>query len=41
MDLVRIGLGPLRLGRLGEGRSRALTPAELSGLYATVGLTPP
>lgn len=41
VDLVRTGLGPLRLGRLGEGRSRHLTAAELSALYASVGLTPP
>jgi pseudouridine synthase len=40
-DLVRIGLGPLRLGRLEEGRARPLTTAELGALYAAVGLTPP
>ncbi len=41
LDLVRTGLGPLGLGRLAEGRTRPLTPAELSGIYAAVGLTPP
>jgi len=35
-DLVRVGLGPLRLGRLPEGSWRRLTPAELAALHACV-----
>jgi 23S rRNA pseudouridine2605 synthase len=41
LDLVRIGLGPLALGRLGEGRTRPLTAGELEALYAVVEMTPP
>ncbi|MGA3184640.1 MAG: pseudouridine synthase [Candidatus Dormibacteria bacterium] len=41
LDLVRIGLGPLKLGHLAEGRVRLLTPAELGALYTAVGMTPP
>lgn len=41
LDLVRVGLGPLRLGRLGEGRTRPLTEAERTALYAAVGMTAP
>ena len=37
LDLVRVGLGPLGLGQLGEGRARPLTAAELSALYAARG----
>ena len=41
LDLVRVGLGPLKLGHLEEGRARLLTPAELEALYAAVGMTAP
>ncbi|MGP8160382.1 MAG: pseudouridine synthase [Candidatus Dormibacteria bacterium] len=41
LDLVRTGLGPLRLGQLEEGRARPLIPRELEALYAVVGMTPP
>jgi pseudouridine synthase len=41
LDLVRIGLGPLKLSRLEEGRVRALTPAELEALYGGVGMSLP
>jgi 23S rRNA pseudouridine2605 synthase len=41
LDLVRVGLGPLRLGRLAEGQSRPLTGAERVALYAAVGMTAP
>ena len=41
LDLVRTGLGPLRLGQLEEGRVRPLTSRELEALYAVVGMTPP
>jgi 23S rRNA pseudouridine2605 synthase len=41
VDLVRIALGPLRLGRLGEGQARPLTGVERTALYAAVGMTPP
>jgi pseudouridine synthase len=41
LDLIRVALGPLRLGRLEEGRARPLTEAECAALYAAVGLTPP
>ena len=37
-DLQRVGLGPLRLGRLAEGASRRLRPAEEAALRAAVGL---
>jgi 23S rRNA pseudouridine2605 synthase len=35
--LIRVGLGPLRLGRLPPGKSRPLTPAEVHALRQTVG----
>jgi 23S rRNA pseudouridine2605 synthase len=41
LDLVRIGLGPLKLGHLAEGRVRLLTPTELEALYTAVGMTAP
>ena len=39
LDLVRIGIGPLKLGHLAEGRTRVLTPAELEALYGAVGMS--
>lgn len=36
--LVRTGFGPLRLGRLGSGRYRELSPREVAALYRAVGL---
>jgi len=36
--LVRIQLGPIRLGTLRAGRTRELTTAEIGELYAAVGL---
>jgi pseudouridine synthase len=36
--LVRVGIGPLRLGRLKAGTYRRLTPAEVMALYRTAGL---
>ncbi|MGD0448036.1 MAG: pseudouridine synthase [Candidatus Dormibacteria bacterium] len=41
LDLVRVGLGPLKLGHLEEGGVRLLTPTELEALYAAVGMTAP
>jgi 23S rRNA pseudouridine2605 synthase len=41
LDLVRTGLGPLRLGGLAEGRTRSLTAGERAALYAAVGMAPP
>lgn len=38
VELVRVGLGPLRLGDLGQGRTRALTRQEVSELYRLVDL---
>lgn len=38
VELVRVRLGPLRLGDLGSGRTRALTPREVSDLYRLVDL---
>jgi 23S rRNA pseudouridine2605 synthase len=38
MRLVRTGVGPLRLGRLGTGTYRNLTPEEVASLYREVGL---
>lgn len=35
--LIRVGLGPLRLGRLPPGKSRPLKPAEVHALRQTVG----
>jgi pseudouridine synthase len=40
-DLVRVAVGPLRLGHLREGQSRPLTAPEARALYAAVGLEPP
>lgn len=40
-DLQRVGFGPLRLGRLAEGTSRRLRPAEEAGLRAATGLSEP
>ena len=36
-SLQRVRFGPLTLGALPEGESRALTPAEVAGLYAAAG----
>jgi 23S rRNA pseudouridine2605 synthase len=36
--LVRVGIGPLRLGRLKAGTYRRLTPAEVMALYRSAGL---
>jgi len=36
--LVRLRVGPVRLGRLRPGESRALSPEELRGLYRAAGL---
>jgi 23S rRNA pseudouridine2605 synthase len=38
VELRRISFGPLRLGDLGPGESRTLTPAELQRLRAAAGL---
>lgn len=38
VELVRVGLGPLRLGDLSVGRTRVLTPREVSALYRLVDL---
>ena len=40
-DLQRVAIGPLELGRLHEGASRPLRPAEARVLYAAAGLDPP
>jgi 23S rRNA pseudouridine2605 synthase len=40
-DLQRVGFGPLRLGRLAEGTSRRLRPAEEAELRAATGLPAP
>jgi 16S rRNA U516 pseudouridylate synthase RsuA-like enzyme len=40
-DLQRVGFGPLRLGRLAEGTSRRLRPAEEAELRAATGLSDP
>jgi 23S rRNA pseudouridine2605 synthase len=40
-DLRRVGVGPLGLGRIPEGRWRRLTEPELAALHAAVGLPPP
>ena len=40
-DLVRLAVGPITLGGLAEGASRALTPIELQRLRAAVGLGDP
>jgi len=36
--LVRVRIGPVRLGGLRPGKTRALLPQEISGLYAATGL---
>ena len=36
MHLMRISIGPLRLGKLAPGESRRLTTAEVKALYASV-----
>ncbi|TMC49716.1 MAG: rRNA pseudouridine synthase [Chloroflexi bacterium] len=41
LDLERIAIGPLRLGRLRPGDWRRLTARELGELYAAAGLDPP
>lgn len=38
VELVRVGLGPLRLGDLGSGRTRSLAAREVSALYRLVDL---
>lgn len=38
IDLLRVRIGPLRLGDLPEGRGRELTAGEVAELRATVGL---
>lgn len=40
-DLVRIAIGPLKLGALPEGEARALRPSELSSLRAAAGMRAP
>lgn len=40
-DLQRVAVGPLQLGDLDQGASRALSPGEAVALYAAVGLPPP
>jgi pseudouridine synthase len=41
LDLERIAIGPVHLGRLRSGDWRRLTARELSELYAAAGLVPP
>jgi len=41
VDLVRVSIGPIALGRLGEGRVRRLTDAEDLALRRAVGLSDP
>lgn len=41
VDLLRVAFGPIVLGQLGEGETRALTPGEERDLYACVGLVVP
>ncbi|MGA8015356.1 MAG: pseudouridine synthase [Candidatus Dormiibacterota bacterium] len=41
VDLLRVSLGPLRLGDLAEGRWRRLTIEELHALRASVGMEEP
>ena len=40
IDLVRVRMGPLRLGRLATGSVRPLTPGEIAALRRAVGLHP-
>jgi len=39
--LIRVRYGPVQLGRMLRGRSRALTDGEVAALYAAVELEPP
>lgn len=39
--LIRVRYGPVSLGKLRRGQTRPLSPAEVAGLYAAVGLDPP
>lgn len=39
--LVRVAYGPIRLGALGRGRARPLSPSEIAALYGAVGLPLP
>jgi 23S rRNA pseudouridine2605 synthase len=39
--VIRVRYGPVDLGRLRRGESRALTPAEVRDLYAAAGMPPP
>ncbi|MGI8847880.1 MAG: pseudouridine synthase [Candidatus Dormibacteria bacterium] len=41
LDLQRVAFGPLRLGSLGDGATRALTAAESHALYAAAQLPNP
>jgi 23S rRNA pseudouridine2605 synthase len=41
VDLTRVSVGPVQLGRLKEGQARALTRVEEQALYQAVGLAPP
>ncbi len=36
--LIRVRYGPVRLGRMPRGSSRALLPGEIAALYEAVGL---
>jgi 23S rRNA pseudouridine2605 synthase len=36
--LVRVQVGPIRLGDLKSGRTRRLTPDEVGQLYSTAGM---
>lgn len=40
MQLRRVAMGPLLLGRLRKGKSRKLTPVEVARLRSAAGLTP-
>ena len=39
--VIRVRFGPIELGKLRRGASRALTSAEVEGLYRLAGLAPP
>jgi 23S rRNA pseudouridine2605 synthase len=39
--VIRVRFGPIELGKLRRGASRPLSPEEVDGLYALVGLAPP